>query len=167
MHTRVVNTNPWPVDGYWWTNIGLKIDEDSRTIYPADYAIMSGGAKGMYRANFPWSNDNGISGEAVLGGPVRGQPDVFSTDHSFPAKYYNARETFIRSNDVQPSAWMGLVNTSDGTGLLHAQSRELNGRKYWTWGNDPADVANMNRLSFCAPGADLRQPSDSASGCAG
>lgn len=95
MHTRVTNTNPWPVDGYWWTNIGLKIDGASRVIYPADYAIMNGGAKGLYRADFPWTNDNGVSGEAVLGGPVKGRPDVFGTDHSFPANYYNARETFL------------------------------------------------------------------------
>ena len=39
----------------------------------------------------------------------------------------------------------------DGFGMLHSQTKQLNGRKYWVWGNDVHDASRMNFLS--SPGS--------------
>ena len=43
-----------------WTNIGVKINNDSRIIYPADYAILNADravSYDLYRAPFPFFDD--------------------------------------------------------------------------------------------------------------
>ena len=32
-HVRVANPNPHPIDAYWWSNIGVPVDNSSRVLY--------------------------------------------------------------------------------------------------------------------------------------
>jgi hypothetical protein len=48
---------------------------------------------------------------------------------------------------------MGIVDTANGAGFLHAQTAELRGRKFWAWGNARQDDERMYFLSSC-PGPD-------------
>jgi hypothetical protein len=57
------------------------------------------------------------------------------------SQYFTARETFVRKDNPADREWMGIVSVGSGDGMVHTQSRKLNGRKYWAWGRDPADVS--------------------------
>ena len=57
---------------------------------------------------------------------------------------------------------MSIVDTDTGKGTAHVQSRQVNGRKFWAWGNDRSDVARMNFLSSCDGNA-----SSGSAGCHG
>jgi hypothetical protein len=60
-HTKVANPNAKGINAYWWTNIGVKIEKDSRALYPADYAI-SNGPHGLFRVPYPHFADCSAAG---------------------------------------------------------------------------------------------------------
>jgi hypothetical protein len=149
VHTTVFNTNPHPVDAYWWTNIGVPITDSSRALYPADYAIVNG-PNGLFRVDYPMFADSPqCQGEGI---PLNDSV-TNSVDHSYPRNYFSARENFIRKDLKGEREWMGVVDTRTGDGLLHAQTGNMNGRKYWAWGKDPADKNRMEFLSAPGTGA--------------
>ena len=135
LFSRVVlrNPNPWPVEGYWWSNIGVNISSGSRVLYPATYAVINtpGGLSATPFPHFsPWTTggSNGTFG---------------ASDHSYPARYYEARENFIRGNGSSDRASMGIVD-AEGRGLVHVSNAD--GRKYWVWGAD--EPHDFNRMMF-------------------
>lgn len=136
---------------YRWTNIGVPVSETSRTLYPADFAVSNGNS-GLFRVPFPSFSDN----KEAAGFPAN-DTAFAAVDHSFPRNYYSARENFIRSEpgNVKERMWMGIVDTATGKGTVHLQTRALNGRKYWAWGHDPADLNRMNFLSSCDTNPDI------------
>lgn len=138
IHVKVRNTNPDKISAYWWTNVGVQLQNKTknRVILPADYAIISG-AK-LTKVPFPLFDENKIDTCGTFG------PGIL--DHSYPSNYYNAHENFIRSETKTDRSWMSLHH-GDGFGMLHSQTKELDGRKYWVWGNDIHDVARMDFLS--------------------
>eukprot|EP00928_Gymnodinium_smaydae_P078824 TRINITY_DN62890_c0_g1_i1.p1 TRINITY_DN62890_c0_g1~~TRINITY_DN62890_c0_g1_i1.p1 ORF type:complete len:766 (-),score=78.10 TRINITY_DN62890_c0_g1_i1:127-2424(-) len=146
MHPRVVNTNSHRIDGYWWTNIGSKLTESTRVFYnDAPYVMRNGGPKGDYLAPFPMLLDDKSGGVSI-----EGNTSILATDHSFPVNNYKATEMFVRpDNEGNKTLWMASLE-SGGNGWVHTQPPSVRGRKYWVWGNDPADVGRMNFLSRCA-----------------
>lgn len=135
LFSRVVlrNLNERPVQGYWWSNIGVNISAGSRVLYPASYAVVSTG-EGLTATPFPhfspWTTggSNGTFG---------------ASDHSYPGRYYEARENFIRGNGTNDRASMGIVD-QQGRGLVHVSNAD--GRKYWVWGAD--EPHDFNRMMF-------------------
>eukprot|EP00943_MAST-04B_sp_MAST-4B-sp1_P007977 g7977.t1 len=138
IHVKVRNTNPHPIAGYWWTNIGVKLKNETknRVLLPADYAIISG--KKLSKVPFPFFDENIIDTCGLFEPGIR--------DHSYPSNYYNAHENFIRTTVKSDRSWMSLHH-GDGSGMLHSQTKQLDGRKYWVWGSDVHDVARMDFLS--------------------
>ena len=167
VHVKLVNTMDHPIDGYWWTNIAVPLKNTSRVLFPADYAAVSGGNRGLSCVRFPHFADNpatlGIdlasdwpqaTTRTGVGSLGLDNTERFNADHSYPSQYYTARENFIGmdSNRSVPRAFMGIVDTATGEGTLHCQTKEQAGRKYWAWGNDPNDLARLYFLSSCEGG---------------
>lgn len=123
IHVRAVNPNPHDVRFYWWTNIAVPLEKDTRVISPADYAL-SHGAAGNARRSFP----------------------VFDGfDGSFPFNYPYADSIFFRKPGAA-KPWSICVD-GRGAGIAHVSTPVLSGRKFFTWGGSRGGRRWMDYLS--------------------
>ncbi|WP_407358823.1 DUF5107 domain-containing protein [Microbacterium sp. LTA6] len=112
VHVRVVNPDTAPASMYWWTNIavpetdGTRVIAASRTTYASDY-----------------------SGRLVgIDAPYRGDIDI-----TLPGQHPGAADYFFDGTGIDVP-WITAIG-EDGTGLLHASTARLVGRKLFCWGN--------------------------------
>ena len=112
VHVRVTNPGEAAAPMYWWTNVAVPEEDDtrvfaaSRATYVSDY---TGGLTGM---TAPWRGD---------------------VDITRPGRHPEAADYFAdcRGADVP---WVMAVDPS-GVGLLHASTPRLAGRKLFCWGS--------------------------------
>ena len=164
-HVKLLNPNAHSIDAYWWTNIAVPVTNTTRVLYdPSGLVVASGGPDGLACAPFPHYDENpGTLGKfghscswpgACTGAGGRPTFGAFQpTDHSYPRNFWSARENFIRRAPTERAYsdrdFMAQVDTATGLGMVHVQTRQANGRKFWAWGNDPSDQARMKFLSSC------------------
>ena len=162
-HVKLANPNPHPIDAYWWTNIGVPVDNTSRVLYSdSPVAVVSGGADGLAGVPFPFYAED----TKTLAPARAAQTGFAAVDHSYPANFFVARENFIRPANASapdPRALMGIVDVATGKGTAHVQTREAGGRKFWAWGHDASDYNRMLFLSSCGGDASAL-PADACHG---
>ena len=109
---RVINPNPHTVPIYWWTNIAVEQTPGTRVLAAADHA-------------WNYSYD-----EVLRRVPIA---EDETQDVSFPARAHRSNDYFF---DVESPErpWITAIDES-GTGLGHASTPQLRGRKLFIWGD--------------------------------
>ena len=128
VHIKAVNPNEDDINFYWWTNIAVSLDRDTRVLSPVDYALSHEPA-----------------GNARIAFPVF---DGF--DGSYPSNYPYAKSVFFRKPGSQ-KPWSVCVD-GRGRGLSHVSTPTLSGRKLFTWGTGRGGKRWMDFLSQAGKG---------------
>ena len=112
---RIVNNNSQVVPMYWWSNIGVCEDNNSRVIVPADCAYTS----------------EIIDGDrTVMKLPI---PYCDGFDATYPVNTRElSRDYFYRTDDNKPR-YIAYVD-KEGYGLVQTSTSRLKGRKLFVWG---------------------------------
>jgi len=106
---RLINPHDYELPMYWWTNIGVSEREGRRVLCPADTAF-----EGLKLMDLP-----------MVGG----------TDATYATNMRRSYDLFFRiPRSRRP--WIAIVSP-DGTGLVHASTDRLIGRKMFAWGMGP------------------------------
>lgn len=111
VRVKIVNPNEFEVPMYWWSNIAVPEEKDSRVLVPANsaYTHMYNGEK----KSFPIPVINGI-------------------DLSYPTNFQRSADIFyIIDTERQP--WITTVDR-EGKGLIQTSTSRLKGRKLFVWG---------------------------------
>ncbi|HYG77616.1 MAG TPA: DUF5107 domain-containing protein [Planctomycetota bacterium] len=109
---RLLNPQEHQLPMYWWTNMAVPELPGTRVLCPADSALQSSNGKQIAMMHMP----------------------IFEgRDISYGADLPNSRELFFRIPDGQ-RRWEAALNR-DGTGLVHASTSRLLGRKVFYWGS--------------------------------
>jgi len=108
---------------YWWTNAGVRVDDDSRIIYPMKYTASHG-----FRDVDTWPVDRRGTDLGVVGNHRYGPVSRFA---------YGSREPFMAVYHPQREA--GVVHYSAPT--------DLPAKKIWSWGSDPDGLDWRRALS--------------------
>eukprot|EP00937_MAST-01D_sp_MAST-1D-sp2_P003712 g3712.t1 len=149
-HVKVRNPGARPIPAYWWTNIGVPINRDSRVVYEADFAIVSAGGASHPLRRVPFPHFADAEGSGVT------NASFGAVDHSYPRNYGVARENFIREGVGRQGAGVRkfmALHDGRGGGLAHTQSAAAcQGRKFWVWGSAPDDAGRMRFLSSAGHG---------------
>ncbi len=107
---RLLNVHAREVPVYWWTNIAVDEVQGGRVLYPADEALT-----------------HRIGGKFGAISLPDTSPDVMvPTNNRTTIEYYGLLYP-------QHRPWVVSV-APDGTGMFHASSRRLKGRKMFCWG---------------------------------
>ena len=102
---RVRNPHEKPAPAYWWSNIAVTQRPGVRVLAPAS-------------ASYRFSYERRLE---LVSAPVHGY------DYSYPAAAPQAADFFFRVDDDRPP-WIAALD-ADGTGLGHASTSRLFGRK--------------------------------------
>lgn len=128
VHTTLRNTTDLRREVFWWTNIGVTVDEDTRFMTGAGSGVSHTIDHHLHRLDFPRFDD---------------------FDGSYPGRYPESRSVFM---DMPQNQWPWMARLSgDGTGLAHLSTPEFAGRKLFTWGSSPGARRWLDFLS--RPGA--------------
>ena len=111
---RIVNPHAETVPAYWWSNIAVAEAEGHRVLAPADRAYHHG--------------YDGRLSEVPL--PLRD-----GVDRSYPTRLPSAGDCFYRIPEGA-CPWIASLDPG-GTGLVHASTARLKGRKLFVWGMGP------------------------------
>ncbi len=112
---RIVNNNNYVVPMYWWSNIAVCEDKNSRVIVPADCAYTSEIINGN---------------RTVMKLPI---PYCDGFDATYPVNTADlSRDYFYRTDDNKPH-YIAYVD-KDGYGLVQTSTSRLKGRKLFVWG---------------------------------
>lgn len=107
---RLLNVQPREIPMYWWTNIAADEIPGGRVLYPADEALT-----------------HRVGGKFGAISLPETSPDVLvPTNNRNTIEYYGLLHP-------QRRPWVASV-APDGTGLVHASTRRLKGRKMFCWG---------------------------------
>lgn len=109
---RVRNPHEHPVPVYWWSNIAVPEDEDTRVLAPADEAWHFGYEHTLNRV------------------PV---PETDGTDRTYPLRSEYPADYFYEVPDGA-RRWIASLD-GDGHGLVHTSTDVLRGRKLFLWGS--------------------------------
>lgn len=124
VHVALRNPNVHPCEVYWWTNIAMPQSHDTRVLCQTDHAILHRISQEVARVPFP-------------------QWDGF--DGSYPGRYPGAESVFTLPSGPGP-VWQAAIERN-GRGLAHLSSRNLYGRKLFTWGGTEGGRHWMDFLS--------------------
>ena len=113
IHVRIRNPNAWSVPIYWWSNIAVPETPDSRVVAPANAAFRLSHHPELSLTSVTLPLDDG-------------------TDPSYPAAADESTSYYFDiPRDRRP--WVAALD-AEGKGVLHASTRRLLGRKFFTWG---------------------------------
>jgi len=72
-----------------------------------------------------------------------------SRDHSFPVNYWASEDSWLRYNSEEDpeNLWIAHVNEK-GKGMAHIQTRDMDGRKVFSFGSDPRGMWWKVRCNF-------------------
>ncbi|MGA0566773.1 DUF5107 domain-containing protein [Rathayibacter sp. KR2-224] len=107
------NPRSTEVPVYWWSNIAVDERDDVRVIAPADSAYRFGYEGVLSRVPFPEAYRDGV-------------------DRSYTTRSRDAADYFFELNRP-PMPWIAALG-ADGSGLFHASTERLRGRKLFLWG---------------------------------
>ncbi len=123
---RISNSNPAGVPMYYWSNIAVPETPETRVITRAKSAYVLG-----LRAN------------QLVKVPI---PIYQKNDLTYPGNYSQAADVFFHMQESR-KPWIAVVDR-EGSGLVHASTEELPGRKMWAWGSGPG---GKNWQKFLSP----------------
>jgi hypothetical protein len=111
-HGRLVNPNDGLRLAYWWTNVAAPMSEGTRVLAPAEYSIEHiWPGNNLGRCDFPRAD----------------------WDASYPDNWENATSVFFRAPNA-PRKFIASVDKG-GYGLLQTSTAEMQGRKFFYFGN--------------------------------
>lgn len=108
-HVVIRNRTTEALPVYWWSNISVPQDHDTMTLVSAERAFHFGYAYALSEVDVP----------------VRNGHDV-----SWPQRHHGSADYFYLTDEP----WIASVG-ADGYGLGQASTRQLTGRKMFTWGD--------------------------------
>lgn len=108
---RLVNGADLPVPIYWWSNIAVPQEEGARILVPADKTYVNHKTDPVYIIDIPMVN---------------------GVDQSYPINHVETIDHFYRI--PENSRKFEAHIRRDGTGIIHASTRRLKGRKMFVWG---------------------------------
>ena len=108
---RLVNPHETEIPMYWWTNIAVPESSEVRTLCPAENAIRRDTKGLIAQMNLPMIRD---------------------TDMTYPTQSNDAMELYFRIN-AGHRPWIAALDAA-GSGLVHASTSRLKGRKMFAWG---------------------------------
>lgn len=109
VHVRLHNPHAMDVPVYWWSNIAVPEEAGVRVLAPADRAFHFDYAETLHHVPFP---------------------DWKGTDRSYTDRASGAADFFF---DITERPWIAALDET-GSGLVHASTRRLSGRKLFHWG---------------------------------
>lgn len=112
---RIVNPNNNVVPMYWWSNIAVPEDKNSRVIVPADCAYTSEIINGK---------------RVVMKLPI---PYCEGFDATYPTNTENESRDYFYRTDDKKNKYIAYLD-KDGYGLLQTSTSLLKGRKLFVWG---------------------------------
>ncbi|MFE7405348.1 DUF5107 domain-containing protein [Isoptericola sp. NPDC057559] len=112
VHVRVTNPGDVPVPMYWWTNIAVPEEDDTRVFAAARDVYLSDYTTGLTGITAPWRGD---------------------VDITRPGRHADAADYFVDCRGVDVP-WVLAVDPA-GTGLLHASTPRLSACKLFCWGS--------------------------------
>lgn len=110
-HAVIHNPTEAPLPVYWWSNIAVPQDHDTRVVVDAERAFHFGYAYTLHE----------------VGIPLRDGHDV-----TYPQRHRGCADYFYATTAEHP--WIASVG-ADGYGLAQASTSRLVGRKMFTWGD--------------------------------
>ena len=130
-HPKVTNTNNHDILGYWWTCAAHPITDESRVVTPAAYTVEN--SHGMVRSNWPrFAYDLENSSFYDLG-----------QDMSYLRNVPDGMDAFVRIMKPQ----LPYIAHADGEGFTVVHGHQINGTKFFTWGESPKGRFWMDFLS--------------------
>lgn len=129
---RLVNGSDKPTPIYWWSNIAVHQEEGARVLVPTDEAYVNHMNDPMYKIGIPM---------------------VDGKDLSYPTNHEEAMDHFYKI--PEDSRKFEAYIHKDGTGIIHASTRRLKGRKLFVWG---MSVGGQNWQKFLTNEAGAAQP---------
>ena len=96
---------------YWWSNIAVPQQPDTRVLAPADHAFHFDYVSDLARVGFP---------------------QLDGTDRSYPARVAHAADYFLDLPEGE-RRWIAALDGS-GAGLVQTSTDRLRGRKLFCWG---------------------------------
>ena len=111
VRVRLVNGDDRTVPIYWWSNIAVREEPDTRVLAPTDSTL-----------NFDYSGKL-----SKLPFPMRGD-----SDRSYPVNSPRSGDYFFRIPSGQ-YPWVASVD-GRGKGFFHSSTSRLTGRKLWVYG---------------------------------
>lgn len=119
---RIVNGGDLPVPIYWWSNIAVPQEEGARVLVPADETYVNHQMDPVYKIPIPM---------------------VDGVDQSYPTHHVETIDHFYKI--PEDSRKFEAHIRKDGTGIIHASTRRLKGRKMFVWGTS---VGGQNWQKF-------------------
>lgn len=119
---RLVNGGDLPVPIYWWSNIAVPQEEGARILVPADKTYVNHKTDLVYIIDIPM---------------------VDGVDQSYPTNHAETIDHFYKI--PEDSRKFEAHIRRDGTGIIHASTRRLKGRKMFVWGTS---VGGLNWQRF-------------------
>lgn len=115
INISIENTRQAPTYVYWWSNIAIPQEKETRVLVPANKSYITTYKNGGYE----------ISYDDI--------PVIDGNDISYPANAKVAKDYFF---DIpkENKKWIAAIE-KDGTGLLQQSDKALIGRKLFVWGN--------------------------------
>eukprot|EP00118_Oscarella_pearsei_P028993 m.3432 g.3432 ORF g.3432 m.3432 type:complete len:722 (+) comp9377_c0_seq1:1030-3195(+) len=131
-HPKVTNTNPNPISGYWWTCAAHSITGESRVVTPALYTIETSAGPGTKSL---WPHFNyGLNNASFF------QP---APDMSYLKNLPDTIDAFVRI--MKPR--LPYIAHAAGDGYTVVHGHQLNGTKFFTWGQTERAQFWMDFLS--------------------
>ncbi len=130
MHVKIINPNPYAIKCYWWTNMAVPLEKETRVFSPADYCIEHV-LPDNHLERFDFPHAHGFDG-------------------SYPANYQYAASVFFRKPKLE-RPWIAAIH-NDYRGLFHTSTKELYARKLFVFGNTSGGQHWMDFLSLPGQG---------------
>ncbi|AUG81723.1 hypothetical protein CFP65_7122 [Kitasatospora sp. MMS16-BH015] len=128
VHVSVHNPSAEPTPVYWWSNIAVPEDADTRVVGPAEHAFHFDYVSELKRVEFP-----------LLDG----------RDRSYPGRLDRAADYFL-DLPAGERPWIAALDGA-GAGLVQTSTERLRGRKLFCWGTGTGGTHWQEWLS--GPGA--------------
>ncbi len=132
-HIRVQNPSKNDSTTYWWTNIAIPEDGNTRVLSSSDMVIVICGSEGLTYEKLPWLS-------AMPG------------DHSYPRNATRAYDYFFQPNAGVKTTWEGGVN-GEGYAFYDRSTAPLLYHKMFCWGNHRGGDRWQEHLSREGDGA--------------
>ena len=124
VYVRIINPHDRTIPMYWWSNMGVTANPDTRVIVPAERALVTAYTRVLSCRPIPM---------------LDGRDITYSTNHD------RARDFFFRLPD-EGRPWITALD-GEGRGVIQTSTRRLKGRKLFVWGTLPGGQRWQEYLS--------------------
>lgn len=123
MHVRIENARSTDAPLYWWTNVAVRLTEESR--------VFSGTPEILYQLDHDFENNIPGFGHCIM--PE--QPNMMGVDLSYPMRIPHSLEYFFQNEKTQAAPWEVCIE-KDYKGFMERSTQPLRVRKMFCWGNN-------------------------------